>query len=117
MSASDHLGPQFDLYHGSEHDMEVGDVVEPGGRKSNYPESWGTSGYAWATEHPSEAMLHAGSRGSVYTVEPVDADLVPDDREPHAWASKSGYRVTGRIPVSDVDKMREHIARFRGRGS
>lgn len=103
------LGPQFGpLYHGTEYDVEVGDVIRPGARPSHYPEHWGTSEYAWATRHPSEAMLHGSNR---YTVEPVDpADLLRDSREPHAWASQAGFRVTGRLSTDD---LREHISRYR----
>lgn len=98
------------LYHGTDHEVEVGDVIRPGARPSNYPEHWGTSQYAWATSHPSEVMLHGSNR---YTVAPVDpSDVKPDDREPNAWASKAGFKVTGRLSNED---MKTHVARFRGR--
>lgn len=110
MSATEHLSKdQFPLYHGSSHAFEVGDTVTPGGGPSNYPEHWGTSQYAWATKHPSEAMLHSGS-GSVYSVEPLRDDLVPDPREPHAYASESGFRVT---EVLGREALKQHIARYR----
>lgn len=96
------------FYHGSSHEIAVGDVVSPGARPSNYPESWGTSQYAFATKHPSEAMLHGDHR---YLVEPVDhEDIQPDDREPHAYASQAGFRVVAHL---DTAAMREHVRTYR----
>jgi hypothetical protein len=111
MSALDNLSQhQFPLYHGSDHEIDVGDTIRPGARPSNYPGKWGTSEHAYATAHPTEAMLHGDHR---YLVEPVDhEDVQPDPREPHAYTSTAGYRVVQHLSTDD---MREHIKTYRGR--
>ena len=110
MSASNNLSKP--LFHGTQADLKVGDVV--------VPDASGHGNYAWATKHPRYAEHFAkitrGNNpnpqmfGSIYTVEPVDAKESKklsravggtDLRKQPVRVSKKGFKVTGLHKIVD----------------
>lgn len=105
MAASDHLGPQFALYHGTNAVLQPGDMVTTG-----HPPTWG-AGRADRSEHVYAATTPeiAGDYGNhTYRVEPtgpihMDPELidswggVPENpaRRTH-WRSRAPMKVLGK---------------------
>lgn len=97
-------GAQF--YHGSLHDIPVGEVVRHGVQPSKAAAS---PGMAYATHDPSIAGLY----GRIHVVEPVDRkDVEPDPLEKDAVRTRAGFRVVGH--VDGTSDFKQHYSRYRG---
>ena len=89
------------LYHGSPHALSIGDVILP--YKTMYGHGPVSSEVAYATTNKIIAKNHADkghTPGSVYTVEPVDADEMRETSKRRGGdrlvsMSALGFRVTG----------------------
>lgn len=96
MTADEHLNPQ-QFYHGTNKELNVGDVVVPSGDS-------GYKRWAYATLKPQ----HAKTFGSnVYTVKPVD------DVSPPRWMERYDneprmQEVTSRAGFQVVSKLKDH---------
>lgn len=103
MSAEDNLSAQ--LFHGTDADLKVGDVVKP-------TKGWTGKTLSWASTSPNYAWDFASVRrsnnpnnpmfGSIYTVEPVDEKEMQKTSNKDTVgmsnlfrASKKGFKVTG----------------------
>lgn len=108
MSASDHLGPQFKLYHGTDADLAPGDVIAPPSSKltSGEPDKW----VAWATRslemaHHFGAIKAYKNSGTwehhVYEVEPQGniTTKFPDSDEPF-FGAENGLKVVRKVVES-----------------
>lgn len=114
MSASDNLSEA--LFHASGADLKIGSVIKP---TKKYRVAHATTSLKYATDF-GEGLTHPGAHregqipmfGTVYTVEPVDAEEVSKETETetnirkqeknpevpaesHMRFSKKGFRVTG----------------------
>lgn len=105
MAASDHLnGQQF--FHGSLHNFEPGDMIEPGHVAGNdHPPGFEPtpSKHVYATPSREVAQSYAKRyqgmdlvHGSVYHVEPT-GPVEPDDMEDNSIRSTSPMRVVRKL--------------------
>lgn len=78
MAASDHLGQQFPKYHGTNAQLNVGDMVDPkystdrGGKHAYFTSDRAAAAeYAGSKDEPAESQGPYTAPKSVYRVEPT----------------------------------------------
>lgn len=100
MAASDHLGAQFSLYHGTTHAFGMGETVDPregGEYGGSTPLAYASSDWKLARHHAQKT----GAEGKVYEVAPVDSEenlqangTGNDERN---YYSAKGFRVVNQV--------------------
>lgn len=91
------------LYHGTNHEIQHGDVVRAGVKPSNYPDHWDqVSTHAYATSSPGWGIGHGRN---VYEVEPMDHEDAESVGK-HEYRSQAGFRVVGGPLPMDTLKER-----------
>ena len=107
----DNIGQQFELFHGTTHPFEIGDVVKPRLNSSGKREAFAGSDaevaykYAVHKSQTGEAVTGkqiAGAKGAeprVYKVEPVDPkEQLTGHGYPEGFiVSRRGFKVVGRL--------------------